>query len=62
MKTVDYHSDFWADHDERCHGDMDSFVDDPAYENGFMWECCEKEIPEKWCAAQRHEVTEGTIR
>lgn len=62
MKMVDESSDFWADHDESCHGAMDSFEDDPAYEDGFMWECCEKGIGEEGCERTNHVIKPGTIR
>lgn len=54
VKTVDYASDFWADHDERCHGSMDSFVDDPDYEDGMIWSCCENALDEEGCERGKH--------
>ena len=34
-KTLDGASGFWADHDERCDGRCESFIDDPDYVDGF---------------------------
>ena len=48
-KTLDGMSDFWADHDERCHGRCSSFIDDPDYVDGFMWSCCERAMNERGC-------------
>jgi hypothetical protein len=35
-KELDSMSDFWADHDEDCHGNMESFSDDMDYAEGFV--------------------------
>ncbi|EJT69656.1 hypothetical protein GGTG_12540 [Gaeumannomyces tritici R3-111a-1] len=34
--------DFWADHDERCHGTIDSEWAREEYPEGFIWSCCDK--------------------
>ena len=34
----DYNSDFWADHDEDCHGRIEDLGDE--YPEGFMFPCC----------------------
>lgn len=49
VKTLDYDSDLWADHDERCHDPMDMFIDDVNYDDGHMWDCCEKEMDHPGC-------------
>lgn len=53
-KEVDYESDFWADHDENCHGDPEDFVDDPDFEGGFLWSCCGEIGSAKGCVVSRH--------
>ena len=45
----------WDDHDEDCHGPPDAHINDPGYEDGFMWSCCEKEIYEEGCIVSKHE-------
>ncbi|MCJ1398751.1 hypothetical protein MMC11_001952 [Xylographa trunciseda] len=40
---VDWDSDTWADHDENCHGPIDTDENKEEYPEGFMWECCEEE-------------------
>lgn len=53
-KEVDYDCDFWADHDEECHGGFESFVDDPDMASGFMWSCCQHDIEAEGCAMIDH--------
>lgn len=53
-KNPDYASEFWADHDENCHGPYESFTDDPDFAEGFMWDCCEKRGDGKECMITRH--------
>jgi hypothetical protein len=55
-KTLDGMSDFWADHDERCHGICSSFIDDPDYVEGFMWSCCENAMDERGCKRGAHKL------
>ena len=56
MKTVDYESDFWADHDERCHGPYEAFEDDPGYAEGFIWDCCDKLGDDEGCKSTKHKA------
>lgn len=53
-KEPDYNSDFWADHDEKCHGVIDDLVDEPGYEDGFFWRCCEQPATLKGCRIGKH--------
>ena len=53
-KMVDDDSDFWADHDEDCHGHYESFENDPDCQAGFIWECCERSGGEEGCMQDRH--------
>lgn len=36
----DYEADAWIDHDERCHGTIDSEFCREEYPEGFFWDCC----------------------
>ncbi|KAK4209183.1 hypothetical protein QBC37DRAFT_430711 [Rhypophila decipiens] len=49
-------SDFWADHDERCHGTIDSDFCRKEYPQGFIWTCCDKLGDEEGCKLGRHEA------
>ncbi|CZT19199.1 uncharacterized protein RCC_05045 [Ramularia collo-cygni] len=53
-KEVNYKSDMWIDHDDDCHGDPDSFADDPNYADGFRWGCCEQNSETEGCVVSRH--------
>jgi len=39
---VDWEGDHWADHDERCHGPIDTNSNRCEYPEGFKWSCCGK--------------------
>jgi hypothetical protein len=39
---VDWNGDFWADHDENCHGPIDTNTHRREFPEGFIWSCCEK--------------------
>lgn len=32
--------DFWADHDEDCHGEIDTDQMREDFPEGFQWDCC----------------------
>jgi hypothetical protein len=32
--------DEWPDHDERCHGRIDTAANRRDFPNGFVWSCC----------------------
>jgi hypothetical protein len=51
----DYDSDFWADHDERCHGIIDSDEMRDEFPDGFVWTCCDKLGSEPGCQVGRHQ-------
>ncbi|KAH8778072.1 hypothetical protein BGZ57DRAFT_347927 [Hyaloscypha finlandica] len=58
-----YHDDdFWADHDEDCHGDIDSFIDDFDYAEGFKWSCCDELGDNEGCKSTKHKATVNEIR
>ncbi|EMD94608.1 hypothetical protein COCC4DRAFT_75017 [Bipolaris maydis ATCC 48331] len=51
---VDYEGDFWADHDERCHGTIDTQDMREVYPEGFIWSCCDELGTEPGCKETRH--------
>ncbi|VUC20451.1 unnamed protein product [Clonostachys rosea] len=53
---VDEESDFWADHDEDTHGEIDSDEARKEYPGGFTWSCCEVTADgAPGCITGRHE-------
>ena len=50
---VDYEGDFWADHDEDCHGTIDTNSMRREYPDGFIWDCCGKNGNSKGCKQGR---------
>jgi hypothetical protein len=58
-----YHDDdFWADHDEDCHGDIDNFIDDSDYAEGFKWSCCDELGDNEGCKSTKHKAAVNEIR
>jgi len=53
---VDYDADIWADHDENCHGTIDTDSMRAEYPEGFVWTCCDKPGDEAGCTWGRHEA------
>ncbi|KAK5993806.1 hypothetical protein PT974_07243 [Cladobotryum mycophilum] len=53
---VDYDGDAWADHDERCHGTIDTDEMREEHPDGFVWSCCDKSGEEKGCKFGRHQA------
>ena len=58
-KEVDNDGDFWADHDDNCHGNPDDLADDSDFEDGFKWSCCGEEVSAEGCIVSRHEAKEA---
>ncbi|KAF2212727.1 hypothetical protein CERZMDRAFT_6298, partial [Cercospora zeae-maydis SCOH1-5] len=54
-KIVNYDSEIWTDHDDACHGPPEAHENDPCYEEGFFWGCCEEPIDSAGCVVSRHE-------
>ncbi|KAF5647523.1 uncharacterized protein FTJAE_1579 [Fusarium tjaetaba] len=52
----DYDADIWADHDENCHGTIDTESMRVEYPEGFVWNCCDKPGDEDGCYHGRHEA------
>ncbi|KAK4951950.1 hypothetical protein LTR10_009870 [Elasticomyces elasticus] len=49
-KEVDYDSEIWADHDDRCHGYPEALLNDPDYAWGMKWSCCGRSGDEEVCS------------
>ncbi|CAG8955515.1 hypothetical protein HYFRA_00009467 [Hymenoscyphus fraxineus] len=56
VKEIDWDGDYWADYDDRSHGDPYSFIDDPDYAEGFIYSCCEQLSDQPGCEPTRHEA------
>ena len=51
---VDDEEDFWADHDERCHGTIDTAEMRKDYPEGFRWSCCDELGDQEGCQVTPH--------
>ncbi|KAI8629521.1 hypothetical protein F5Y19DRAFT_433302 [Xylariaceae sp. FL1651] len=56
---VDHSSDFWADHDEDCHGEIDTVENRVEFPEGFIWNCCNKMGHRSGCTRGRHNALSG---
>ncbi|GAB7359416.1 hypothetical protein MBLNU230_g6065t1 [Neophaeotheca triangularis] len=54
LKQVEFHNDFWADHDPDAHGEPETFKDDPDFQDGFVWSCCKGAGDAEGCVVTRH--------
>ncbi|CAD0112816.1 unnamed protein product, partial [Aureobasidium uvarum] len=54
---IDWDGDFWADHDEDCHGTIDLDLADESPE-GFEWTCCKGDGDAEGCTTGPHKVDE----
>ncbi|OJD33773.1 uncharacterized protein BKCO1_2700069 [Diplodia corticola] len=46
--------DEWIDHDERCHGPIESEENYESFPEGFLWECCERPADAEGCCTDIH--------
>jgi hypothetical protein len=53
-KDADYDSSFWDDHDENCHGRFEDLVDESEFQEGFIWDCCDKLGDHEGCKSTKH--------
>ncbi|KAK5651496.1 hypothetical protein OQA88_11950 [Cercophora sp. LCS_1] len=51
----DYDGDFWADHDEDAHGEINTKDNKKEYPEGFIFDCCERMGDKPGCRRFRHE-------
>ncbi|KAL8736233.1 MAG: hypothetical protein Q9166_000388 [cf. Caloplaca sp. 2 TL-2023] len=50
----DYDGDAWADHDENCHGTIDSEEMRQVYPEKFIYTCCDGDGTSEGCKTSRH--------
>lgn len=51
--------DFWADHDEDCHGLIDTEEMREEFPEGFAWDCCNEVGTAPGCTKGHHYAVEG---
>ncbi|MDI1492373.1 MAG: hypothetical protein OHK93_003587 [Ramalina farinacea] len=51
---LEVNEDMFADHDEDCHGPMDSEQNRIDYPEGFAWSCCNEDGSNAGCLTGRH--------
>ncbi|KAI1761370.1 hypothetical protein GGR53DRAFT_469369 [Hypoxylon sp. FL1150] len=49
--------DFWADHDENVHGEIDTEWMREEFPDGFTWDCCGKSGDTTGCVLGQHAAT-----
>ncbi|KAF5607006.1 uncharacterized protein FSUBG_5464 [Fusarium subglutinans] len=59
---VDDTEDFWADHDEDCHGEIDTPEMREEMPDGFRWMCCDKLGGRKGCTKGKHQADPAKSR
>ncbi|KAK0645338.1 hypothetical protein DIS24_g7988 [Lasiodiplodia hormozganensis] len=60
---VDVYGDFWADHDEDYHGEIDTEEMREEFPDGFIWEgCCEQRGSAKGCEVSEHVAAPFTAK
>lgn len=52
-KEVNDSDGFWDDHDPH-HGEPEDLEDEPGYDEGFQWSCCQEPIGAEGCVRSRH--------
>lgn len=56
---VDDDNDVWADHDENCHGLIDTDEMRERLPEGFTWDCCDQVGTAPGCTKGHHYAIEG---
>lgn len=51
---VDYTAEIWDDHDENCHGPMDTDENISEWPEAFLWSCCKTSAIDDGCKTGRH--------
>jgi len=59
LELGDDDEDFWADHDEDCHGPIDTEENREQYPQGFSWDCCDEVGTAPGCTKGHHYAIEG---
>lgn len=60
MSEPDDESDFWADHDENCHGTIDSDWCRKEYPEELIYPCCDRDLNSTGCVRGYHQMKEGS--
>ena len=58
---LEVEQDMFVDHDERCHGPMDTEQNRIDYPENFTWSCCEGDGLSDGCQTGRHEERERAL-
>jgi hypothetical protein len=53
---VNSDADYWADHDENCHGSYSDYEDEPEAQEGFFWTCCDNQGDHEGCMVTKHKA------
>ncbi|CZT12602.1 uncharacterized protein RCO7_03998 [Rhynchosporium graminicola] len=61
-KGTFFDDDVWADHDDDCHGDPNSFDEDPDFADGFRWSCYETPGDNEGCMNTRHKAAVNVVQ
>ncbi|KAG2075372.1 hypothetical protein BDR04DRAFT_1091552 [Suillus decipiens] len=51
---LDVDEEFFADHDEDCHGPMDTKENRAEFPEGFIWDCCDENALSEGCETGQH--------
>lgn len=49
----------WDDHKPWLRGEPEELDNDPDYEDGFLWNCCEKTGGEEGCITTKHRAAKN---
>jgi hypothetical protein len=51
---LDVDEEYFADHDEDCHGPMDTEENRAQFPEGFIWDCCDENALSEGCETGQH--------
>lgn len=63
---AEYEAEIWDGLSEDNNGDLDKYIDDEDYDEGFMWTCCGEDGSSLGCRVSQHNawvnlVVKGSI-
>ena len=58
-REPDFEGDSWVDHDEDCHGTIDTEEMFDNYPDGFIWRCCDRLGDSAGCTKGFHSARDG---
>ena len=53
---LDFDYDVWVDHDERCHGTIDSMELRIEYQHNYVWDGCDQPGDSEGCKTEWHKI------